>query len=177
MLELLQMLGQTLSAQQDRVALDEISPEGLAEQGYRAIILDVDNTVSYLKKDHPTDEAVRLVGKAKESGLKVVLLSNVVFTARSERVQRIAIHLEVDHVCAFWPRVKPHPEPFLQALDLAGVDAAEAVMIGDQLIADVFGATRLGIDTILVEPIGEWHPVAWIIAALERCCCRTLGRS
>jgi HAD superfamily phosphatase (TIGR01668 family) len=177
MLELLQMLGQTFSAHKDCLALEEIDPESLAKQGYRAMILDVDNTVACLTQDIPTEAAIGLVERAKRCELEVVLLSNVVFASRADRVEKIAAHLDVNYVCAYWPRIKPHPEPFIRALELAGVDAGEAVMIGDQLIADIIGARQLGMGTILVEPIGDWHLVTWIIAALERFCCRTLGRS
>lgn len=176
MLQLLQMLGQSLSAHEYCLSLDEINPENLAKQGYELIILDVDNTVSCLKQDVPTETAIRLVERAKRCGLEVVLLSNVVFASRANRVEKIAAHLDVNYVCAYWP-IKPHPEPFIRALKLAGADASEAIMIGDQLIADIIGARQVGIEGILIEPIGDWHPVTWIIAALERFCCRTLGRS
>ncbi len=44
---------------------------------------------------------------------------------------------------------KPHPRIFERALDIAGVVAADAVMIGDRLDADVLGASRLGMRTVL----------------------------
>lgn len=45
---------------------------------------------------------------------------------------------------------KPSPLMFRMALKLAGCSADQAVMIGDQLDTDVAGATRAGIDSILV---------------------------
>ena len=46
---------------------------------------------------------------------------------------------------------KPRPEPFLEILKLLGIEAAEAVMVGNSIEADVAGAVRLGIKTIRVK--------------------------
>ena len=48
-------------------------------------------------------------------------------------------------------RVKPHPTIFQAALDVLGVAAADAVMVGDSLEEDVEGARALGMRAILVD--------------------------
>lgn len=48
-------------------------------------------------------------------------------------------------------RAKPHPEPFMQALDLANCAPHECVHIGDDAENDVRGAQRLGMHTIWVN--------------------------
>jgi putative hydrolase of the HAD superfamily len=48
-------------------------------------------------------------------------------------------------------RVKPHPTIFQRALDLVGVTAASAVMVGDSLEEDVEGARALGMRAILID--------------------------
>jgi putative hydrolase of the HAD superfamily len=47
---------------------------------------------------------------------------------------------------------KPHPEPFLAALQALDVSAEEAVMIGNDQARDIAGARALGIPTIWVQP-------------------------
>jgi putative hydrolase of the HAD superfamily len=47
---------------------------------------------------------------------------------------------------------KPHPEPFLAALEALDVSAAQAVMVGNDLARDIAGAQALGIRTIWVQP-------------------------
>jgi putative hydrolase of the HAD superfamily len=47
--------------------------------------------------------------------------------------------------------MKPHPSIFEAALMLAGVEAAEAVMVGDSLTHDIDGACRVGMHGILVH--------------------------
>ena len=46
---------------------------------------------------------------------------------------------------------KPEPPIFLAALDKAGVNASEAVHVGDQYKMDVLGARGVGINPILVD--------------------------
>jgi ribonucleotide monophosphatase NagD (HAD superfamily) len=54
---------------------------------------------------------------------------------------------------------KPAPGFFTSALSRLYVDAAEAVMIGDDIDADVLGAQRLGITGMLVKT-GKFLPEA-----------------
>lgn len=52
---------------------------------------------------------------------------------------------------------KPHPSIFEYALQLAGVRKEESVMIGDDLDVDVKGATDLGWEGVLFDPVRN-HP-------------------
>jgi putative hydrolase of the HAD superfamily len=47
--------------------------------------------------------------------------------------------------------MKPHPSIFEAALKLAGVPAADAVMVGDSLTQDIEGARRVGMKGVLVR--------------------------
>ena len=51
--------------------------------------------------------------------------------------------------------MKPHPSIFEAALKLAGVPAAEALMVGDSLTQDIDGARRVGMRGVLVTEIGN----------------------
>jgi HAD superfamily hydrolase (TIGR01509 family) len=56
--------------------------------------------------------------------------------------------------------VKPRPEPFLAALRALGADPRECVFVGDNLHADVGGASALGMLTVHVrEWLGDALPV------------------
>lgn len=46
---------------------------------------------------------------------------------------------------------KPNPEIFYHALQVAGVGASEALMIGDNLEVDIAGASRVGIDQVYYD--------------------------
>jgi putative hydrolase of the HAD superfamily len=47
--------------------------------------------------------------------------------------------------------MKPHPSIFAAALQLVGVDAAEAVMVGDSVRQDIEGALRAGMKAVLLH--------------------------
>jgi putative hydrolase of the HAD superfamily len=53
---------------------------------------------------------------------------------------------------------KPHPVVFRKALELAGVDGAGAVHVGDSLDNDIAGARAMGIRAILVQREGAPPP-------------------
>ncbi|MFC2045434.1 HAD family hydrolase [Chloroflexota bacterium] len=46
---------------------------------------------------------------------------------------------------------KPQPPIFLRALELAGVNASEAIYVGDQYGTDVVGARGVGINPVLID--------------------------
>jgi putative hydrolase of the HAD superfamily len=50
---------------------------------------------------------------------------------------------------------KPHPGIFVAALKLASLAASEAMFIGDSPKADVFGANRAGMISVLKDPLGR----------------------
>ena len=52
---------------------------------------------------------------------------------------------------------KPYAPIFVQALDRAGVEAKEAVHVGDQISSDVEGAKNVGIHAVLIDRDGN-HP-------------------
>jgi len=51
--------------------------------------------------------------------------------------------------------MKPHPSIFETALQKAGAEASESVMVGDSIAHDVEGARRLGMRAVLVSRAGH----------------------
>jgi putative hydrolase of the HAD superfamily len=102
------------------------------------------------------EDALPVLEELRAAGLKIGVVSNGIrdlttFVAHHQ----LAVDAIVDS--RSHGRVKPHPTIFQAALDVLGVDAADAVMVGDSLEEDVEGARALGMRAILVDRDGR-HP-------------------
>jgi putative hydrolase of the HAD superfamily len=102
---------------------------------------------------------LQMLQQVRDLGLKMGLLSNARNDwAVKEIMNRLGLTAYFDAIltsAALGIR-KPRPEPFREMLKLLAVGAAEAVMVGNSMEADIAGARPLGIRTIRVE-LGD-HP-------------------
>lgn len=118
----------------------------------------------------PRRGALEALRSAKERGLGVAIVTNVLWRTQAEvladwesfgfaDVDAVATSLDVGHA-------KPHPAMFERALARLKVTAAEAVMVGNSREADVDGAKPLGLRAILVrsrdESGGRYEPDATV---------------
>lgn len=101
------------------------------------------------------DDVPDVLHELHSSGLKIGLISNShrclsSFESHFELRGLFSVALSsVEH-----GYMKPHPSIFEAALRGAGVEASEAVMVGDSLTHDVDGARRLGMRGVLVARSG-----------------------
>jgi HAD superfamily hydrolase (TIGR01549 family) len=102
------------------------------------------------------EDALPVLEEVRRSGLRIGLISN-----GQRDLAEFAEHhsLDVDVTVGSFThgRIKPHPSIFETALEALGIDAAEAVMVGDSYEDDIRGARNLGIRAILVDREGL-HP-------------------
>jgi FMN phosphatase YigB (HAD superfamily) len=89
----------------------------------------------------------------KAHGLTVAVLTNTITRGDLEvqgDCRRLAVDGLIDHVVSSYSIgwSKPHPAMFERALSLARVGASNAFMVGDEFIADVVGAKRVGMRAI-----------------------------
>ncbi|MBS1703118.1 MAG: YqeG family HAD IIIA-type phosphatase [Armatimonadetes bacterium] len=126
-------------------SLPEISLDQLRSEGKMLILLDVDHTLVKWKQEEFSPEVLAWVAKAKEMGFHLCILSN---TRHPERLGRLAEKLGIE---TFRGRFKPSTHMYEMALEHFGEKPENAVMIGDQIMTDVLGANRSGIDAIWVQ--------------------------
>lgn len=95
-----------------------------------------------------------LLKASEEAGLRVCVASNIDrddLTAALRHVGLSALtHVTSEEVRAY----KPRPELFSAALQSVGVDAAEALYVGDSWRGDVLGAAGLGLASVWVNRRG-----------------------
>lgn len=125
-----------------------ITPEFLKDKGIKGIITDLDNTLVEWDRPDATPMLIEWFKGMKEAGIKVTIVSN----NNEMRVQSFADPLGIPFI--FKAR-KPLGKAFRQALQIMSVKKAEVVVIGDQLLTDVFGGNRQKLHTILVIPVAK----------------------
>jgi FMN phosphatase YigB (HAD superfamily) len=102
----------------------------------------------------PVPGAFAALRWCRANGLRVVLVTNTLSRGDDEVWEdwrRFGLADAIDGVVSShsvgWQ--KPHRRIFERALELAGARADEAVMVGDRLLADIWGAKRLGLRAVL----------------------------
>lgn len=124
----------------------EIDLAQLKKEGYKGIITDLDNTLVGAKDPHATPELIEWLKQVHEMGFQVVIVSN----NRHSRVSAFAKPLELSFINS---ARKPTNYAFHKALNIMKLRPEQTIVVGDQMLTDVFGGNRLGLFTILVDPI------------------------
>lgn len=119
-----------------------IDYQTLFARGYRGIIFDIDQTLVPHGFDS-TAEVDELFARLHRMGFRTLLLSN----NSEERIRRFNRNIRTLFID---DARKPKPESYLKAVEMMGVPRDNVVCIGDQMLRDVYGANRSGIDSILV---------------------------
>jgi putative hydrolase of the HAD superfamily len=151
------LAGRFPSAREDEIDLAAVMTMSFREQGVDLtdddlrVFLMAANDVwssyySLAASTHALLEALRA------RGLELALVSNTVSPlwlmdpvldrmGLTDRIDAIVLSSEVG-------KRKPHPAIFERALDELGVAPEDALHVGDRLVADVLGASRVGMKTV-----------------------------
>lgn len=127
-------------------AITDVDVDELAASGVRCVLFDRDNTVVPRDTGVAPESVMDWICRVREAGIALCMVSN---NFHSQQVEASAAELGcavVHHA------MKPAPFAVRRALALVGVDASEAVLIGDQVFTDVMAGNLAGVRTILVEP-------------------------
>ena len=142
--------------------ISKIDIEVLKKGGYKAVICDLDNTLDCHETKTPSQNALLFLDKLKTHGFTLCVISN----GKEERVKKYLSGLDIPYIAKAG---KPLKKSYLSALKTIGFTTNETVFIGDQIFTDVWGANRLGIATVLVEPIKSYENAFFYIKrALEK---------
>lgn len=138
-----------------------LSFEKLYEEGYRGIIFDIDNTLVPHGAD-ADERSIQLFKRLKEIGFKTVLLSN----NKEPRVKRFNEKIGTRYI---YKAGKPKKANYIKAMDLMETKKSNTLFVGDQIFTDVWGAKRIGIYSILVQPINPKEEIQIVLKRyLER---------
>ena len=141
-------------------SLTDIDIDELIALGVRAVLLDMDNTVSTWKGRELAPDALDVIAHMRAAGLDLAVFSN----NQPHNVERLAKRLGIDHAIA--RAGKPRKKAFIKAAQRMGVPPEACCVVGDQLMTDIVGGNRAGYAaTILVRPLS---PHEWIFTKFNR---------
>lgn len=141
----------------------DITPDFLRDNNIKALLLDVDNTLTGEHKSKVLRRGAEdWFSIMRENEIGLIVLSN----AKKSRAEAFgeSIGLSVVGMSA-----KPLPFGYLRAAKKLGLKRKNIAMVGDQIFTDTIGANLLGISSILVTDITPEKPISFRIRrALER---------
>ncbi|MCU5746415.1 YqeG family HAD IIIA-type phosphatase [Staphylococcus sp. SQ8-PEA] len=120
----------------------------LAQSGVKGVITDLDNTLVGWDESEPTEEVRNWFRKLNELNITVTIVSN----NNEARVARFCESLDVDYI---FQAQKPRGKSFQKAIDQMKISSNDIVVIGDQMLTDVFGGNRRDLYTIMVVPVKQ----------------------
>ena len=135
----------------------DIDFEQYYQDGYRAIIFDIDNTL--VPHGAPADQrAIALFKRLHALGYQTMMLSN----NKEPRVKMFCDAVDAEYI---YKAGKPNPANYREAMKRMHTDEKNTLFVGDQIFTEVWGANKAGIYSILVKPI---HPKEEIQIVLKR---------
>ena len=124
----------------------DLTTDRLHELRVDTLLLDVDCTLKEYEKQEPDWEIIQWLDSLKNAGFKLCLLSNGV----GKRIKPLANSLGLP--CVF-KACKPMPGGVRRGLTILGAPPEKAVVVGDQIFADILAGNLAKVFTILVAPI------------------------
>lgn len=148
----------------------DLSPAILDRHGLKGLVLDVDETLVPFRENQVPAELQEWIAPI-QAKLPIWLVSNNLSEARIGGIARV-LDLPFLHGAA-----KPSRKKLRQAIGAMQLPVASVAMVGDRLFTDVLAGNRLGMFTILVEPMvlpgQSLHP--WSIRNIEVWISQQLG--
>ena len=125
----------------------EIDYEKLYLSGIRCLIFDLDNTLGLIKDETCPIKTKKLIKELKKKFIIVISSNNI-----KGRINKYINDLEIDGMSF---SLKPSIVSLKRIKEKYKLKKKEMIMIGDQILTDVFAAKRFRIKCVLVDPLGE----------------------
>lgn len=127
-------------------SIEKIDYIMLKKQGITTLLFDLDNTIIDYHQTKLTSDSVAFLSNL-EKDFKILIISNS-FNKR--------VSYAIEHQFKFVAFAKkPLKMGFKKALKMTQSTSNETAMIGDQLLTDIHGGNKVGLFTILVDPIAK----------------------
>ena len=128
----------------DRIT--EITVNLLNQNEIKAMLLDVDNTMSTHHGTELVEGLTEWIENMQKNGIKLTVLSN----SLNHRIEPFAKRIGLPFISS---GMKPLPFGFLRGVKRMGVKRKNTAIVGDQIFTDILGGSIVGVKTILLTPI------------------------
>lgn len=116
------------------------------KEGFKIILIDLDNTLDSYKTTTPNKKAIELIEQFKKNGLLPIIVSN----NKSKRVKEYCKALNITSLNGCY---KPLPFKINKFIKKNKYSKNEILLIGDQIMTDAYCAQNLKIKMILTSPL------------------------
>lgn len=124
----------------------DLTPELLSRYQIKGLVLDVDDTIVPIGSSTAQPELALWIAEIRQ----IVPLWLVTNNPSQVRIGAIAESLSLPY---FLSAAKPSRRKLRQAITEMQIEPARVGMVGDRIFTDVLGGNRMGMFTILIEPI------------------------
>ncbi len=116
--------------------------DDLITNGINGLIIDLDETLRFDKKDIPEVNKEWL--QMAKSKLKIIVMSN----GYSENIEKYLKKIGINYIALAYKPLKPS---FKKALHYLNLKPDEVFMIGDDYFSDIYGGNRNKLRTVLIN--------------------------
>lgn len=133
----------------------------LKKKGIKCLLFDLDNTISPAREFVYSKKIKSLFQKLKKN-FKIIIFSNNF----PKRIKPFADYYDVDYA---YIALKPLTYKYRHILKKYNYKKSDIAAIGDQLLTDIQGGNKMGITTILVNPLSDIDETeTWLNRQIEK---------
>lgn len=132
----------------------------LKQAGIKLLIFDLDNTLGSIDETVINEDTSNFLTNLA-TNFQIVIASN----SKKKRVSKFCSGLNIPF---YTFSLKPTKKSFIKIKNDYNLDYNKMAIIGDQILTDIFGGNRLGIYTILVDPLDIDFKVSKINRLIEK---------
>ncbi|MDY4788750.1 MAG: YqeG family HAD IIIA-type phosphatase [Bacilli bacterium] len=125
--------------------LKKLEPNDLIKKGFNTILCDLDNTIVPFSFKTPSNSAIELIKKMQDAGINFYIISN-------NHYDRVALFCKNLNIKYLYSSGKPKTKKVNNFIIDQSIERNKTIIIGDQLLTDIFMANNLKMQSLLVEP-------------------------